>query len=82
MSEVKTENKIEFAIVPEKEYKIVSEASVARKLLKDGYRVVDIKPKRGHESESIFVFAVVPGFMDRLAMYMDERKEKKRKKPD
>ena len=39
------ENKIEMAVLPE--YKIVSDPAIARKLLKDGYRIADIKPKRG-----------------------------------
>ena len=39
---MKTE--IEMAIVPEG--KIVSDASIARKLIRDGYRIIDIKPKK------------------------------------
>ena len=82
MSEMKRENRIELGVVPDKENKIVSDAAIARKLLKDGYRVVDIKPKRGREKESIFVFSVVPGFMDRLTMYINERRERKFKRPE
>lgn len=67
-------NQIEMAVVPEKENKIVSEASIARKLLKDGYRVVDIKPKRNRERETIFVFKNENGFMNKLSEYIQERK--------
>lgn len=68
---------IELGVVPEKECKIVSDAAISRKLLKDGFRIVDIKPKRGHTRESIFVFEVVPGFMEKMSAYINEKKEKK-----
>ena len=70
-------NQIDMAVVPEKECKIVSEASIARKLLKDGYRVVDIKPKRGRNRETIFVFKNENGFMDKLGEYIQERKDQR-----
>lgn len=75
-------NQIEMAVVPEKECKIVSEASIARKLLKDGYQIVDIKPKRGHERETIFIFKNEKDFMSRLSEYIQERKEKREKKEE
>lgn len=75
-------NQIDMAVVPEKENKIVSEASIARKLLKDGYRVVDIKPKRGHERETIFIFKNEYGFMDKLGEYIQERRDKYAKKEE
>ncbi len=68
------------AVVPQ--CKIVADASVARKLLKDGYKVVDIKPKKGRERESIFIFEVVPGFMEKMGEYIEEKKNKKVKKND
>lgn len=75
-------DQIEMAVVPEKECKIVSEASIARKLLKDGYQIVDIKPKRGHERETIFIFKNENDFMSRLGEYIQERKEKREKKEE
>lgn len=66
------------AVVPE--YKIITDAPIARKLLKDGYRIADIKPKRGKERESIFVFEVSPGFMEKMSEYIDSRKNKKESK--
>lgn len=70
------ENKIELGVVPEKDYKIVPDAAVARRLLKDGYQIVDIKPKRGHTYESIFVFEVADGFLEKMSAYTRERKER------
>lgn len=78
------ENKIELGVVPEKEYintpKIVPDAAIARRLLKDGYRIVDIKPKRGYPHESIFVFEATNGFMEKMQEYIRERKERFEKK--
>ena len=73
---------IELGVVPEKECKIVSDAAISRKLLKDGFRIVDIKPKRGHTRESIFVFEVVPGFMEKMGEYVAERKASKEEKKE
>lgn len=73
---------IEMAVVPEKEYKVVSDASIARRLLKDGYRIVDIKPKVGTPKASVFVFAIEGDFMDVMGHYIQERKEKFDKKEE
>lgn len=67
-------NEIMTAVLPEG--KIVPDAPIARKLLKDGYKIIDIKPKRGHPKETIFVFENVPSFIEKLNKYMSERKEK------
>lgn len=74
------ETRVEIAVVPEN--KIVVDAPVARRLLKDGYEVVDIKPKKGHPRESIFVFKTVPGFMEKMNEYLSERKEKRANKEE
>lgn len=68
------ETKIEMAVVPEKTCKIVNDASIARKLLKDGYKMVDIKPKRNHERETIFVFEISDGFMNKMDEYIVAKK--------
>lgn len=39
-------------------YKIIQNACDARALLKMGHSIVDIKPKKGHLKETVFVFAV------------------------
>lgn len=75
-------SKIEFGIVPANNCKIVSEASIARRLLKDGYHIVDIKPKKTHPRESVFIFDVTPGFMEKLEQYINERREKRVKNED
>jgi len=78
------ETKIEMAVVPEekveKTCKIVNDASIARKLLKDGFKMVDIKPKRNHERETIFVFEVSDGFMSKMEEYINAKKSGKDKK--
>lgn len=73
-------SEVVFGVVPENRPKIVTEAPIARKLLKDGYRIIDIKPKRGHERETIFVFENSDGFNEKLNAYIEERKEKAIKK--
>ena len=75
-------NQIDMAVVPEKENKIVSEASIARKLLKDGFKMVDIKPKRNHERETIFVFEISDGFMDKMDEYITAKKNSKKEKKE
>ena len=74
------ENKIEMAVVPEKEYKVVSDASISRRLLKDGYKLIDIKPKKGHERETVFIFKVEDGFAGAFDKYIAEKKERREKK--
>lgn len=69
------DSKVELGVVNEKVYKVVNNAAISRKLLKDGYRIADIKPKRGHERETIFVFEVVPGFTEALEKYIEERRK-------
>lgn len=74
------ETKIEMAVVPE--FKIVSDPSIVRKLLKDGYRIADIKPKKGHERESVFVFKVENGFMEKMGEYIKAKKDGKGNKEE
>lgn len=76
------ENKIEMAVVPEKEYKVVSDASISRRLLKDGYKLIDIKPKKGHERETVFIFKVEDGFTSAFDKYIAEKKERREKKKE
>lgn len=71
---------LETAVLPKN--KIVADAPVARKLIKDGYRVVDIKAKKNSPRESVFVFEVVPGFMEKMGEYVAERKANKEEKKE
>ena len=76
------DKRIELGVVPGKEYKIVTSAAIARKLLKDGFVIADIKPKRGHERETIFVFEIADGFIGKLEQYAAERRESFGKKTE
>lgn len=73
-------NNVEMAVLPKG--KIVPEASIARKLLKDGYKIIDIKPKKSNHHESAFVFEVVPGLIEKVDEYTAERKSRFVKKED
>lgn len=75
-----TANNVEMAVVPKG--KIVSEASVARKLLKDGYKIIDIKAKKDRPRESVFIFEVVPGLIEKIEEYKRERRSRFVKKED
>lgn len=55
----------------EKKVRHVFSPAVARKLLRDGYRVVDIKPSRTDPRRTIFLFEVEPGFLDALQRYTE-----------
>lgn len=57
--------------------RLVFDAKVARKLLKQGFVVIDIKPNRENTDKSIFVFENTAEFKDALIKIMEEIKEKK-----
>lgn len=42
--------------------KVIFSPQLAQWLLHNGYRIVDLKPKRGTENETVFVFERGPGF--------------------
>ena len=42
--------------------KVIFSPQFAQWLLHNNYRIVELKPKRGYENETVFVFEVVPGF--------------------
>lgn len=42
--------------------KVIFSPQLAQWLLHNGYRIVDLKPKRGSENESVFVFEKGLGF--------------------
>ena len=56
--------------------RLVFDAKIARKLLKMGYVVIDIKPNRENTDKSIFVFENTDEFKQALAQIMDEIKVK------
>lgn len=42
--------------------KVIFSPQLAQWLLQNGYKIVDLKPKRGFEKETVFVFEKGPGF--------------------
>lgn len=44
--------------------KVVLNVKIARKLIQDGYRVVDIKPNHSNPQSTVFVFADENGEVD------------------
>ena len=52
--------------------KIIITAELARKLLQKGYRIIDIKPRRGSTDASVFVFQIEEGFIDDFYKFLKE----------
>lgn len=61
--------------------RLIFDARIARKLLKMGYVVIDIKPNRENTEKSIFVFENTEEFKQALAQIMDEIKTKNEVEP-
>ena len=57
--------------------RLIFDAKIARKLLKMGFVVIDIKPNRENTDKSIFVFENTEEFQQTLTQILDEIKEKK-----
>ena len=57
--------------------RLVFDAKMARKLLKQGFVVIDIKPNRENPDKTIFVFENTDEFKVALEKLMDELKAKK-----
>lgn len=57
--------------------RLIFDAKIARKLLKMGFVVIDIKPNRENTDKSIFVFENTDEFKMVLAQIMEEIKSKK-----
>ena len=62
--------------------RLIFDAKIARKLLKQGFVVIDIKPNRENTDKSIFVFENTEEFKIALEKLMDELKEKKEAEKD
>lgn len=56
--------------------RLIFDAKIARKLLKMGFVVIDIKPNRENTDKSIFVFENTDEFKAALTKVMDEIKAK------
>ena len=61
----------------EKKSRLVFDAKVARKLLKQGFVVTDIKPNRENTEKSIFIFDNTDEFKEAFSEIMEEIKVKK-----
>ena len=57
--------------------RLIFDAKIARKLLKQGFVVIDIKPNRENVDKSIFVFENTEEFQQALTQLMDAIKIKK-----
>lgn len=57
--------------------RLIFDARMARKLLKQGFVVIDIKPNRENTDKTIFVFDNTDEFKAALEKLMDELKAKK-----
>ena len=57
--------------------RLIFDARIARRLLKQGFVVIDIKPNRENVDKSIFVFENTEEFKDALTQIMDEIKAQK-----
>lgn len=56
--------------------RLIFDAKIARRLLKMGFVVIDIKPNRENTDKSIFVFENTEEFKQALARIIDEIKTK------
>lgn len=75
-------DRIELGVVPEKTHKVVSDPVIARKLLQDGFSIVDIKAKKHAPKETVFVFKIEDGFYEKMQQYIQERKDRVAKKAE
>lgn len=57
--------------------RLIFDAKIARKLLKQGFVVTDIKPNRENTEKSIFIFENTEEFKQALETIMNEIKAKK-----
>ena len=57
--------------------RLIFDAKIARKLLKMGFVVIDIKPNRENTDKSIFVFDNTEEFKQALTEILDDIKAKK-----
>lgn len=57
--------------------RLIFDAKIARKLLKMGFVVIDIKPNRENTDKSIFVFENTEEFKEALTQLLDEIKATK-----
>ena len=62
--------------------RLIFDAKIARRLLKEGFVVIDIKPNRENIDKSIFVFENTEEFQQALARVVDDIKAKMKAKDE
>lgn len=60
----------------EKEFQSVFSPAIARQLIRDGFRVYDIKADKLDRSKTIFIFEATPAFCEAFALIRSDRAEK------
>jgi len=62
----------------EKEFILISNASIARKLLKSGFTIVDIKPHRLNKVRTVFIFKRTESILNEIESIEKEFKSKRK----
>jgi hypothetical protein len=57
---------LETGVIQQMRTKLIFSPQLAQWLLNDGFKIVDIKPKRDYPNETVFVFAIEDGFSDSI----------------
>lgn len=55
--------------------KLIFSPQLAQWLLHNGYTIVELKPKRDYERETVFVFKVEPGFDSCIETWIGEKED-------
>lgn len=63
----------EFIMRNKKETILIFTAELARRLLKEGYMITDIKPHRNLANASVFVFRNEDGLMDKVKRFSQSK---------
>jgi predicted CoA-binding protein len=54
-----------------KDAKVIHSPQLANYLLQQGYTIIKLKPKRGNEYETVYVFRLDQGLLDAVAEWME-----------
>ena len=55
--------------------KLIFSPQLAQWLLHNGYTIIELKPKRDYENETVFVFRVDNGFDAAIRAWLEEKDE-------
>lgn len=55
--------------------KLIFSPQLAQWLLHNGYTIIELKPKRDYENETVFVFRVDAGFDAAIRAWLEEKDE-------